>query len=69
MSNRCKKPGITNTLMLHTGVSDDGYGCTADVYDFRVDGCQRLLCSFSTKYWQRSNVRACENDRITWTIR
>ena len=60
---------IIGMLMLHLDISDDGYGCIADIYDFRVDSCQRLLCSFSPEYGKGSSVRPCENDRITRSIR
>lgn len=65
MSSICKRPGITDPLTLHPGVSDDGYGCTADAYDFCIDDCQRFVCSFSTEYGQGGNVRACKDDRVT----
>ena len=56
-------------LMLHPDISDDGYGCIADIYDFRVDSCQRLLRSFGPEYGKGSSVGPCENDRITRSIR
>ena len=69
MSSRCTRLGITDMLMLHPGVSDDGYGCTANVHDFCIECSQRLLCSFSTKSGQGSNVRACKDDRVPRTMK
>ena len=54
-------------LMTYTGFSDDRYCCPANVYDSCIGNSPRLLCSFSAKPWQRSNVRACEDDRVTGT--
>ena len=59
---------IIGMLMLQLDISDDGYGCIANIYDFRVDSCQRLLRSFSAEYGQGSNVRPCENDGVTRSI-
>ena len=63
-----REPDIADILTLHPGVSDDGCGCAAGVYDFCINRCQRFLCSFSTEYGQGSNVRACKDDRVTGTI-
>ena len=62
--SRCQRPGITDMLMLHPGVSGNGYGCTTGVHDFRIDCCQRVLRLLSTEYGQGSNVRACKDDRV-----
>ena len=43
------RSGITDMLMYQPGISDDGYGCIASVYDLCVDNCERVLRSFSTK--------------------
>lgn len=68
MSYRCERPGFTDILILYPGVSDDGYRCTASIHDLGIDDCQRLLCSFGTPPRQGSNVRACKDDRFTWTV-
>ena len=43
MSSRCKRLALIDVLMLHSGVSDDGHGCTARVYDLCTECCERLL--------------------------
>ena len=67
-SSRRKRPGMIDMLMLRPDISDDGYGCLAGVYDFCIDDRQRFLRSFSIEHGQGSNVRACKDDRVTWTI-
>ena len=68
MGSRCKRPDFTQTLMLCPGVSHDGYGCSAGIYDFCIDDCQRLLRSFSSEHVKGSDVRACKDDRVTSRI-